>query len=96
MKRSARALAHEFPDAIVMSAKDPEHVAQLHARIVAFFEQGMQDAEFLVPYSEQRNVALLHERCRVLEERYEADGTHVKVRAPQAVLGAIRSELDGE
>jgi GTP-binding protein HflX len=71
-------------------------VAQLHARIVAFFEQSMRDAEFVVPYSAQRNVALLHERCRVLEERYEADGTHVKVRAPEAVLGAIRRELDGE
>jgi GTP-binding protein HflX len=90
------ALAHEFPDAILMSARDPEHVGQLHARIVAFFEQSMTDAEFVVPYSAQRVVALLHERCRVLDERYEQDGTHLRVRATEAVLGTIRRELGAE
>jgi GTP-binding protein HflX len=87
------ALAREFPEAILMSARDPQHITALHARIALFFEQGMEDAEFVVPYSEQRKVALLHERCRVLEERYDEQGARVRVRAPKAVLGALRREL---
>jgi GTP-binding protein HflX len=88
-----QALAQEFPEAIVMSARNPEHVAQLHARIVEFFERAMEEAELVIGYAQQKYVALLHERCRVLEERYEADGAHVRVRASKAVLGAVRREL---
>jgi hypothetical protein len=38
-------------------------------------------------------VALLHERTRVLDERYDEHGTHVRVLAPPAVLGGIEREL---
>jgi GTP-binding protein HflX len=90
------ALDAEFPDAIVMSARRPEDVQRLYARIVAFFEAAMQEEEFAIPYSEQRHVAVLHERCRVLSERYDEAGAHVRVRAPAAVLGGLRRELFGE
>ena len=90
------ALAQEFPDAIVMSARDPQHIQELYARIVDFFEQSMQEQDFVIPYGEQRHVAVLHERCRVLEERYDEAGAHVRVRAPAAVLGSLRRELLGE
>jgi hypothetical protein len=39
---------------------------------------------------------VLHERCRVLDERYDEAGAHVRVRAPVAVLGGLRRELLGE
>jgi len=87
------ALQAEFPEALIMSARSAEDVARLHQRIVGFFEQDMLEEELLVPYSQQRVVAMLHERCRVLEERYEAEGTVVRVRAPSAVLGAVKREL---
>jgi GTP-binding protein HflX len=87
------ALAQEFPDALLLSARDPDDVKKLHARIVAFFESAMEEAELVVPYSDQRHVATLHERTHVLEERYEADGTHLRVRAPKAVLAALRRAL---
>jgi hypothetical protein len=38
-------------------------------------------------------VALLHERCRVLEETYEAEGTRVRVRVRRGVLDSLRKEL---
>jgi len=87
------ALAAEFPDAIQLSAHNPADVVALHAAIVAFFEQRMQEAAFVVPYHAQKHVALLHERTRVLEERYEEDGAHLRVRAPASVLGALRGTL---
>jgi GTP-binding protein HflX len=87
------ALASEFPDAFGLSAKRPEDVKRLYDHIVAHLEESMQEAAFVIPYAAQRHVALLHERTRVLEERYEPDGTHVRVRAPEAVLGGLRREM---
>lgn len=87
------ALASEFPDAILMAASSPEDVRRLHGRIQAFFERSMEEEEFVIPYDQQAKVALLHERCRVLEERYEEDGAHVRVRAPASLLGGLRREL---
>lgn len=86
-------LAEEFPDAVVMSAGSPEDVAALHAKIQAFFESTMEEVDFVIPYDRQAHVAMLHERCRVLEERYEEDGAHVRVRAPESVLGGLRREF---
>jgi GTP-binding protein HflX len=90
------ALAAEFPDALIVSARNEQDVQRLHARIVDVFEQQMQEEEFLVPYSDPRHVAALHERTQVLEERYDEDGTHVRVRAPAAILAGLRHELFGE
>ncbi len=92
------ALAAELPDAIIMSARDKVEVERLYARIVDFFEQSMQEHEFVIGYDQQRHVAVLHESCRVLEERYDEAGAHVRVRATPAVLGRLRRELalDGE
>ena len=86
-------LAAEHPDAILMSARSADDVARLHGRIQAFFESSMKEEEFLIPYAQQARVSLLHERCRVLEERYDEEGTHIRVRAPESVLGALRREL---
>lgn len=87
------ALVREFPQAVLLSAKDPEHIRRLHELICRYFEEQMREATFTVPYSAQRNVALLHERTRVLEERYDEHGTHVRVLAPPAVLGGLEREF---
>jgi GTP-binding protein HflX len=87
------ALAGEFPEAVVMAASSATDVARLHGLIRAFFERSMEEEEFVIPYDQQAKVALLHERCRVLEERYEEDGAHVRVRAPASLLGGLRREL---
>jgi len=87
-------LAMEFPDALIISARNPDHVRALHALIVERFEQAMEEAELFVPYAKQRNVALLHERTRVLDERYDENGATVRVRAPASVLSALRSQLE--
>ena len=76
-----------------MAASSAEDVARLHGLIRAFFERSMEEEEFVIPYDQQAKVALLHERCRVLEERYEEDGAHVRVRAPASLLGGLRREL---
>ena len=87
------ALAEEFPEAVVMSAQSSSDIAALHERIQDFFEQSMEEVEFVIPYDQQAKVALLHERCRVLEERYEEDGAHIRVRTSAAVLEGLRAEI---
>ena len=87
------ALASEFPEAILMAASSPEDVLRLHGLIQGFFERSMEEAEFVIPYDQQAKVALLHARCRVLEERYEEDGAHIRVRAPASLLGGLRREI---
>jgi GTP-binding protein HflX len=87
------ALRAEFPGAVLMSARSSADVAHLHAQLVTFFERDMQEQSILIPYDQQRGVGLLHERCRVLEETYEAEGTRVRVRAARGVLDSLAKEL---
>jgi len=87
------ALVREFPQAVLLSARDPEQIRRLHGLICRYFEDQMQEVTFVVPYASQRHVALLHERTRVLDERYEEDGAHVRVLAPPAVLGGLEREM---
>ncbi|MFB0978403.1 MAG: GTPase HflX [Myxococcota bacterium] len=87
------ALAAEFPEAVLMAASVPTDVLRLHGLIRDFFERFMEEETFLVPYDRQAKVGLLHERCRVLEERYEEDGAHVRVLAPAGVLDGLRREI---
>jgi GTP-binding protein HflX len=86
-------LKAEFPDAVLMSARAREDVASLHAQLVAFFERDMEDAEFVVPYTEQRKVSLLRERTRVLDEKYDEEGSRIRVRAHRSVLAALAREV---
>jgi GTP-binding protein HflX len=88
-----QAVHEDFPSALVMSARSSADVAALHQRIVGHFEEEMRDDEFVIPFAAQRHVALLHERCRVLDTSYDAEGTRIRVRAPAAVLDALKREL---
>jgi GTP-binding protein HflX len=87
------ALGKEFPDAVLLSAHSAKDVSRLHGLIQDFFEESMEEEEFVIPYDQQAKVAMLHERCRVLDVRYAEDATHVRVRAPAPLLAEMRSEL---
>ena len=90
------ALRAEYPDALLLSARSAEDISRLHAALVEFFERAMEEASFVISYRQQGKVAQLHERCRVLEERYEEDGAHVRVRAKRSVLAQLAHELGAE
>ncbi len=86
-------LVAEFPEAVLMSAKSADDILALHGILQAFFEREMEEEEFVIPYDQQAKVGRLHAQCRVLEERYEEDGAHIRVRAPAALLGGLRREI---
>ncbi len=84
-------LALEWPDAVLVSAKDPADVAALRERILAFFERDMEEADLFVPYTKQRIVGEAHTNARVLAERHDEAGTHLRVRARPDVLARLRT-----
>ena len=84
-------LATEWPDAILVSAKDPADIAALRERILAFFERDMEEADLFVPYTKQRLVGEAHTNARVLAERHDEAGTHLRLRARPDVLARLRA-----
>jgi len=86
-------LRDEYPDALLLSAKDPEDVAHLHERIRDFFERDMVEAELSIPYAQQKLVAEIHASCRVLSEAHDEHGTRVRLRARPEVLARLRAAV---
>ena len=87
------ALAAAFPDAVLMSAKAPADVAALRARLVEHFAGAAIEAELFVPWAQHKLVHAIHERCQVVSEVHEDDGTRVAVRAPQAIVDELVAAL---
>ena len=85
--------AREWPEALLLSARDPADAALLRERILARFERGMVDCELLVPYARQRVVGEAHASCRVLSESHEPQGTRLRVRARPEVIERLRASL---
>ncbi len=87
-------LAHDWPDAVLLSVREPPDVAALRERIIAFFERDMVETELLVPYTQQRVVAEAHASTRVLAETHDEHGTRLVVRAAPEALARLRTLLD--
>ncbi len=86
-------LQAEFPEAWFISAKLPEDVKSVRARIIDFFESRYAEAELSVPYSEQRLVSEMHEQGKVVSERYEDDAVKVRFRSDPEVLDSFKARL---
>jgi GTPase len=86
-------LAAEWPDAVLLSVKEPADVGKLRQRIVAFFERDMVEEDLVVPYAKQRVVGEAHSSCRVVEESHDEHGTRLRVRARPEVIARLRAAL---
>ena len=86
-----QALLARWPDAVVMSARRPDDVADLRRRLVAFFARDMVEDDLHVPYDRQQLRGEIFAACEVLGERYTDDGVVFRVRAPLALLEKLRA-----
>jgi GTP-binding protein HflX len=86
-------LSAEWPDAVLLSVKEPADVGKLRQRIVAFFERDMVEEDLVVPYAKQRVVGEAHSSCRVVEESHDEHGTRLRVRARPEVIARLRAAL---
>ena len=86
-------LAERFPDAVIMSAKDPGDVTRLHQRIVEQFAGAARTAELVIPWARHGLVSAIHDRAEVLGETHDEHGTTLTVRAPEKILAELTREL---
>ena len=90
-----KALRGEFPRSVDMSALDADDVKRLYGIIVQHFEDGMEEATLLVPYTKQGAIGAIRESSRVVKEDWEEEGLKLLVRAPHEDLEKLRSLLNG-
>jgi GTP-binding protein HflX len=88
------ALRAEFPEAILLSAKDPADVARLRQIIIDVFDEKLEHGELVIPYARQALVSEVYENARVLSETYDEAGAHLVIRAEPATLARLRATLD--
>jgi GTP-binding protein HflX len=89
--RTAATLLERWPDAVVLSARRPDDVARLRARIVAFFNRDLVEGDVSVPYDRQQLRGEIFAACEVLGERYDDDGVIFRVRAHPTLLERLRA-----
>jgi GTPase len=88
------ALTESHPDAWFLSAKSEEDIRTLRAKIIDVFESAYLDAEFWVPYTQQRLISEMHERGKVVAERYEDEGIFVQFQSTAETIAIFKSRLD--
>jgi GTP-binding protein HflX len=87
------ALRARHPEAILLSAKQPEDVAALRETIIAFFEASMVDDQLVLPYAKQGLLGAVYENARVLSQEYDATGRIMTVRGLPAAIARLRRVL---
>lgn len=87
-------LRAKYPDALQLSAHRPADVASLRQFIIDYFEREMVDAELTVPYSAQSRVPEIYESARVLEESFDENGRHLKIRALPEAAARLKAGLE--
>jgi GTP-binding protein HflX len=90
---TAAALQLEYPEAMMISAKDPDDVLAVRELIVSFFDGELRQADLFVPYTAHGLIRHVYEGTTVLSERHTEEGTHLRVRAPQGTLQRLEDRL---
>jgi GTP-binding protein HflX len=86
------ALRAKYPECVVMSARRPDDVAELHHKIVEFFQQDLVETEIFLPWTAQQLRGEIYANCQVLEERSDNDGAFFRVRTEPDVIKNIREQ----
>lgn len=90
-------LRDEFPDALLLSSRDPLDVQRLREAVLKFFDEQMVEFELEVPYARLGMLPLVHEKASVLEETYTGSGAELRLRASPALASQLRHwARDGE
>lgn len=82
-------LQEQYPEAIFLSAKNPQDVAALRLQLITYFETDMVDQDILVPYTVQGAVGEIRSKMRVLSESYNSEGVVFKVRSTPELIEKI-------
>ncbi|MBE6466114.1 GTPase HflX [Denitrobacterium detoxificans] len=83
------ALAYHFPNAMQISSVTHEGLDALIARIVKLAAAQDEILHVLVPYTRGDIVALAHERCYIVEEHYDEQGTWMTIRVSPSLASRL-------
>jgi GTPase len=84
------ALYIKHPDAIFLSSKNADHVANLRLTLIAFFEHSMVDDTLVLPYSNDAQLGDIYQSVRVLSEDYDEQGRVMKIRGMPNTIARLR------
>ncbi len=87
-------LIKEFPDAFMLSTRNPEDLQNLRTKILSYFESDMVDADFFIPYTAQQGlIGDVRDKARVLAESHNDLGTTLTIRIKEEVLASFQERL---
>lgn len=73
-----------------ISAKNNLNIEELIQKVCEALPNKLRKIEYLIPYSEQSMVSYLHRNSKVLEERYEEEGTYISAQVDDLVFNTCR------
>lgn len=82
-----------YTDYVCVSAKSGEGMEELLELLHDALPGKKSEIQVLIPYSDSRTAALLHEDEVILEESYEADGTRVKLLADESLRAHLEKYI---
>jgi GTP-binding protein HflX len=85
------ALQARWPEALVISARQPQDIARLRGALVAFFDRHLVEEELRIGYDRQELRGEIFAHCQVLDERYEDQVVVFRVRGAPAQLARLRA-----
>jgi GTP-binding protein HflX len=88
-------LLMQHPDALLLSAHNPQDVARLRERILTIFETSMVDADLVIPYSAQSRLGEAYENTRVLAETFDESGRKLRVRGLPGAIARLTEAFGG-
>ncbi len=88
-----QAVLAEWPKAIIMSARSPDDLKQLHSTIADWFRGEVIEVEIRVPYDRQNLRAVIFAECEVLGETYVDDGVVFRLRGTESVIDRLNAAV---
>ncbi len=88
--------AHFLPDAspwVDISALHDIGLGKLKEKMEQELADQVQPVDLIIPYDKGKLMGELHDACKVLEQRYEADGIHIRALLSQEMAQAVQAKL---
>lgn len=86
-------LQKEYPEAVLLSTRNPDDVNMLREKILSYFESDMLDEDIFIPYTAKGIIGDIRAKMRVLNESYDEKGVTLKVRANQEKIEQIKKKI---
>ena len=88
-------LQRQFPDAVVVSARQRLRLDRLEAAISQAYSQDFDQVQLRVPPGQSRLISAVYDALEVKERTFENDTTVLTVRGSRTVIQSFQSKLEG-